>query len=154
MRRPQPPGEIGKALTPIVEELARLEERALRGDAMPVVELSKHLSAAFLAAGREAMERLLDQAARAQLGPVPCPSCAQPAESKGFEGTSFIGRFGRVPVSRRRFTCCGQSWFPIDLESARFSSRGVPFWGHSSRTCLRLISQISSDAATHSSMSC
>lgn len=117
MRRPEPAGKIGEALAPIVEKLAQLEARALRGESMSVVELSGQLAAVFAAAGRHAMELVLDQAARAQLGPIACPQCAATAQSKGFENTWFIARFGRVPVSRRRFACeaCGHSWFPIDL---------------------------------------
>jgi len=60
------------------------------------------------------MELVLDQAARAQPCSAPCP-CGQEAQSKGFEDTSFVGRFGRVAVSRRRLTCeCGSSSFLLD----------------------------------------
>jgi hypothetical protein len=61
------------------------------------------------------MTRILEQAARAQPCAVPC-SCGGTATSQGFEETAFVGRFGRVPVSRRRLACarCATSWFPVD----------------------------------------
>jgi hypothetical protein len=113
MKRPQPATYALQALQPLIDKLSALEQRALQGDALSVVAMSAELSDALRATGRGAMERLLDQAARAQVA-APC-ECGAEAGSKGFEHTFFIGRFGHVPVSRRRMDCdCGRSWFAFD----------------------------------------
>jgi hypothetical protein len=104
-----------QALEPLARTLTELEHKALRGEPMPVAELGSVLATTLAAVARHAIELVLDQAARACSAPAPCP-CGCEAVSKGFEGTFFIGRFGRVPVSRRRFVCeCGRSWFPLDV---------------------------------------
>jgi hypothetical protein len=114
MRRPKAPGTVLQALEPATRKLEELEGRALRGEALPLVELAASLSECLQQVARAAMERVLDQAARAQPCSVQC-ACGREAESKGFEDTSFVGRFGRVAVSRRRFTCeCGSSSFLLD----------------------------------------
>src|SRR3989442_2707278 len=97
-----------------MRKLEELEGRALRGEALPLVEMAASLSQCLQEVARVAMERVLDQAARAQPCSVSC-ACGRETESKGFEETSFVGRFGRVAVSRRRFTCeCGSSSFLLD----------------------------------------
>ena len=114
MKRPEPAGRSLQALQPLLQKLAALEERALQGASMSVVAMAAELASVFTTVGREAMELVLDQAARAQAAPTQCP-CGHQAESKGFEDTFFIGRFGRIPVSRRRVVCdCGRSWFAFD----------------------------------------
>ena len=114
MRRPNPPGTVLQALEPARRKLEELEERALRGEALAVVEMAASLSQCLQEVARVTMERVLDQAARAQPCSVPC-GCGREAQSKGFEETSFVGRFGRVAVSRRRFACaCGSSSFLLD----------------------------------------
>src|SRR5437867_7461068 len=114
MRHPKAPGTVLQALEPATRKLEELEGRALRGEAVPLVELAASLSQCLQQVARLAMERVLDQAARAQPCSVPC-ACGREAESKGFEDTSFVGRFGRVAVSRRRFACaCGSSSFLLD----------------------------------------
>ena len=114
MRRPNPPGTVLQALDPARRKLEELEGRALRGEALPLVEMAASLSQCLQEVARVAMERVLDQAARAQPCSVSC-ACGRETESKGFEETSFVGRFGRVAVSRRRFTCeCGSSSFLLD----------------------------------------
>jgi hypothetical protein len=113
MQRPQPATYSLQALQPLIDKLSALEQQALQGVSMPVAAMSAVLADALRATGREVMERLLDQAARAQIA-APC-QCGAEAGSKGFEHTFFIGRFGRVPVSRRRMDCdCGRSWFAFD----------------------------------------
>lgn len=114
MKRPKPPGKTLQALRPLIEKLTALEEKALRGESMPIVEMGKVLADTFRAVARDVMELTLDQAARAQAASS-C-SCGNPASPQGFESTFFISRFGRVPVSRRRFRCglCKSSWFPFD----------------------------------------
>jgi hypothetical protein len=98
-----------------MEKLTALETRALEGSTMPVVAMAAELEAACRDVARTAMTLLLEQAARAQPCLVSC-SCGGTALSKGFEGTSFIGRFGRVALSRRRMSCarCARSTFPFD----------------------------------------
>ena len=114
MKRPEPAGRSLQALQPLIQKLTALEERALQGACMSVVAMAAELETALVAVGQEAMELVLDQAARAQASPIPCP-CGRQAASKGFEGTFFIGRFGRIPVTRRRVACaCGRSWFAFD----------------------------------------
>ena len=115
MKRPQAVGKVLEALQPLMAKLTALEQRALTGDALPVVTLAAELADACRDVAREAMTLLLEQAARAQPSSAPC-ACGGPAASKGFAATSFVGRFGRVPVARRRLKCarCGQSWFPFD----------------------------------------
>jgi hypothetical protein len=114
MKRPKPVGRSLQALQPLIHKLKALEEGALQGVTIPVAVMTRELAGVFAAVGREAMELVLDQAARAQATSTSC-SCGREAASKGFEDTSFVGRFGRVRVSRRRAACaCGQSWFPFD----------------------------------------
>jgi hypothetical protein len=115
MRRPQPVGRILEAVGPLIEKLTALEAKALEGSSMPVVAMAAELDATCRDVARNAMMLLLDQAACAQPCSVPC-RCGGTAWSKGFEGTSFIGRFGRVTLSRRRMTChrCTTSTFPFD----------------------------------------
>ena len=114
MRRPKAAGTVLQALEPATRTLEELEGRALRGEALPLVELAASLSQCLQEVARVAMELVLDQAARAQACSAPC-ECGREANSKGFEDTSFVGRFGRVAVSRRRFTCeCGSSSFFLD----------------------------------------
>jgi hypothetical protein len=64
---------------------------------------------------RSAMETLLEQAACVQGTQVAC-TCGAQARSRGFEITSFVGRFGRIRLVRRRMECpaCGRSWFEFD----------------------------------------
>jgi len=114
MRRPRPAGTVLQALEPATRKLQELEGKALRGEALPLVELAASLKQCLGEVARDAMERLLDQAARAQPCTTAC-ACGRQAQSKGFEDTFFVGRFGRVTVSRRRFTCeCGSSSFLLD----------------------------------------
>lgn len=115
MRRPHASGKALEAVNPLIEKLTELEGMALQGHAMPVVSIAAQLAASGTAVARAAMTLILDQAARAQPTSQPCP-CGGEASSKGFEETSFIGRFGRVCVSRRRTVCnrCGESYFPFD----------------------------------------
>lgn len=114
MRRPQAGGTVAQALESLATLLAELETRALLGEAMSVVEMATTLATTCRGVARHALALVLDQAARAQVGPVPC-ECGQQAASYGFEKTHYIGRFGNVPVERRRFVCaCGASWFPFD----------------------------------------
>jgi hypothetical protein len=114
MRRPEPAGSVLKALAPLTATLAELEGKALRGESLAVVELAALLSTSLTEAGRRATELVLDQAARAQAGPILCP-CGKHAAPKAFETTHFIGRFGEVSVDRRRWVCeCGRSFFPFD----------------------------------------
>jgi len=115
MRHPQAAGKVQEAVKPLTEKLAMLEQRALDGNPMPVVALAAELTAACREVAREAMTLILEQAACAQPSSVSC-SCGEQTMSKGFEDTSFVGRFGRVSVSRRRVECarCDKSWFPFD----------------------------------------
>ena len=94
MRRPKPAGTVLQALEPATQKLEELEGRALRGEALPLVELAASLSQCLQQVARAAMELELDQAARAQPCSSPC-TCGREAKSKGFEDTSFVGRFGR-----------------------------------------------------------
>ena len=105
MKRPEPAGRSLQALQPLVQKLAALEQRALQGASMSVVAMAAELASILTTVGREAMALVLDQAARAQAEPPKCPTCGHRAGSKGFEDTFFIGRFGRIPVSRRRVVC-------------------------------------------------
>jgi len=104
-----------EAVKPLIEKLSMLEAKALEGSSMPVVAMAAELDATCRAVARSAMRLILEQAACAQPRSVAC-SCGGMAWSKGFEDTSFIGRFGRVLVSRRRMTCehCATSTFPFD----------------------------------------
>jgi hypothetical protein len=115
MRRPEAAGTTLQVLEPLVQKLTELEQRALRGEAIPVVDLGRALADILAATGRQAMEALLRQAARAQRTHVSC-TCGAKAESKGFERTSFVARFGPVGLERRRMECqpCDRSWFPFD----------------------------------------
>ena len=115
MRRPHATGKALEAVKPLMEKLAALEKHALEGHAMSVVAMAAELAATGRDVAREAMTLILEQAARAQPSSVPC-SCGEPAVSKGFENNSFVGRFGRVSVQRRRMECarCDKSWFPFD----------------------------------------
>lgn len=115
MRRPQAAGKTLEAVKPLIEKLTALEAKALEGSSMSVVAMAAELAATCVEVARDAMTLILDQAARAQPCSVVC-SCGGARSSKGFEGTSFIGRFGRVTLSRRRMECshCGTSTFPFD----------------------------------------
>lgn len=115
MRRPQAAGSTLEAVKPLIEKLTALETKALEGSSMPVVAMAAELEATCRDVARKAMTLLLDQAARAQPCSVSC-SCGGTALSKGFESTSFVGRFGRVSLARRRMTCaqCATSTFPFD----------------------------------------
>jgi hypothetical protein len=114
MRRPKATGSVLQALEPARLKLEELEGRALLGEALPVVELAAALGDCLREVARQAMELVLDQAARAEPRSRPC-ACGRQADSKGFEDRSFVGRFGRVLVSRRRFTCeCGSTSFLLD----------------------------------------
>ena len=115
MRRPQPAGTTLEAVKPLVEKLAALEEKALQGGCMSVVAMAAELVATCIEVAREGMRLVLKQAADAQPSSAPC-SCGGVLSSQGFEGTSFVGRLGRVPASRRRMDCnrCELSFFPFD----------------------------------------
>lgn len=115
MRRPHPAGRALEAVTPLIETLTALEATALQGRSLSVVALAAELAATCAAVARDAMALILEQAARAQPASVAC-ACGGEASSQGFESTSFVGRFGRVSVSRRRMTCayCDTSGFPFD----------------------------------------
>lgn len=115
MRRPNAAGTILQALDPVIQKLTCLEEQALRGEAMPVVEMASQLAATLAVVARQAIGLVLDQAARAQPTEIPC-SCGGTAGSQGFEDTFFVGRYGRVALSRRRVSCavCHRSWLPLD----------------------------------------
>jgi len=115
MRRPNAAGTTLQTLDPLVQKVAQLEERALRGDPMAVVDMATQLASTLMSVARQTVELVLDQAARAQPAQLPC-GCGARASSKGFEDTFFVGRFGRVEASRRRVVCesCGRSWFPLD----------------------------------------
>jgi hypothetical protein len=104
-----------EAVKPLMGTLTALEARALEGRSISVVALAAELEATCRDVARTAMTLLLEQAARAQPCAVAC-SCGGTASSQGFEGTSFIGRFGPVSLSRRRMTCgrCATSAFPFD----------------------------------------
>ncbi len=115
MRRPDAAGTTLQVLEPLVQKLTVLEQQALRGEAIAVVDMGIALASILAATGRQAMEALLTQAARAQGTQLPC-KCGADAESKGFERTSFVTRFGPVGIERRRMECqpCDRSWFPFD----------------------------------------
>lgn len=114
MKRPNVAGTVLQVLEPMAQKLKELEDLTLRGEALPVVELAASLDNCLKEVARRAMELVLDQAARAEPSSVPC-TCGRNAESKGFEDRSFVARFGRIPVSRRRFACaCGSSSFLLD----------------------------------------
>lgn len=115
MRRPEAAGTTLQVIEPLVQKLTEFEQRALRGEAIAVVDLGTALASMLAATGRQAMEALLRQAACAQGTHPPC-KCGADAESKGFERTSFVTRFGPVALERRRMECqpCGRSWFPFD----------------------------------------
>ena len=115
MRQPKAAGTTLQALDPLVQKLTYLEEQALGGEAVGVVEMASQLSATLKAVAGRVMELVLDQAARAQPTEIPC-RCGGKASSQGFEDTFFIGRYGRVEVSRRRVLCddCERSWLPLD----------------------------------------
>jgi len=118
MRRPHAAGKSLEAVKPLLEKLAALEATALQGGAVPVAAMTVQLAVACAAAARDAMALVLEQAALAQPSSMPCPhdGCGGQATSKGFESTSFVARFGRVPASRRRMECnrCHESFFPFD----------------------------------------
>jgi hypothetical protein len=99
----------------LADELTRLETQALQGQPVSVVALATQLATACTASAHMAMELILDQAARAQPCSQSC-ACGGEAQSKGFEHTSFVGRFGRVGLYRRRMDCdrCAESSFPFD----------------------------------------
>jgi len=115
MRRPHAAGRALEALTPLIEQLTALETLALEGRAVSVVAMAAQLAAACAAVARQAMALILEQAAHTQRASAPCV-CGGHATSKGFEATSFVGRFGEVSVWRRRMACtdCGTSGFPFD----------------------------------------
>lgn len=115
MRRPHAAGRALEALTPLRETLTALEATALEGRSLSVVTMATELAATCAGVAREAMALILAQAARAQPASASC-ACGGEASSKGFECTSFVGRFGRVSVCRRRMACarCDTSGFPFD----------------------------------------
>jgi hypothetical protein len=115
MRQPQAVGRILEALEPLRKKLMEWEASALEGHAMSVVEMSAELAVTSREVARQSMALLLEQAALAQPSSMPC-SCGSETSSKGFEDRSFVSRFGRIPVSRRRMECdgCKKSGYPID----------------------------------------
>lgn len=115
MRRPQPAGKALEAVRPLMETLTALEATALQGRSLSVVAMAAALAATCAGVARDAMALILEQAARAQPASGAC-ACGGEASSQGFEATSFVGRFGRVSVSRRRMACarCNTSGFPFD----------------------------------------
>mgnify|MGYP001600707198 FL=1 len=115
MKRPNAVGQTLQVVEPLIQKLAELEDKALRGEAMTVVALAAELSQELTGVGRRSMEVILDQAARAQPTRLRCP-CGAEAGSQGFESRSFVGRFGRECLSRRRMDCgaCGRRWFAFD----------------------------------------
>lgn len=114
MRRPYAVGKSLEAVKPLLDKVTALEAKALQGGSVPVAVMAAELAVACAAAARRAMALVLEQAALAQPSSARC-QCGGQAQSKGFERTSFVGRFGRVPVSRRRMECdCGESFFPFD----------------------------------------
>jgi len=117
MRRPNAAGTILQALEPMAKKLTELEARTLEGVAMPVAALMGELVMAARAAARRGTELLLQQAAAVVPAEPSCPACSsRNVGSHGFEPTSFIGRVGRVELSRRRLECgtCKHSWFDFD----------------------------------------
>src|SRR5262249_2787455 len=117
MRRPDAAGRVLEALEPMAKKLTDLEARALQGAAMPVTVLIGELVEAALAVARQGTALLLRQAAAVAQGEVTCPKCSsKDVGSHGFETTSFIGRVGRIELSRRRLECdiCEHSWFDFD----------------------------------------
>jgi len=81
-----------------------MQQRALAGQATAVVQMGCELADALREAERRAIELLLDQAARAERTGGAC-ACGGPTHSEGFEPKSFVMRFGRVNVMRRRCGC-------------------------------------------------
>lgn len=115
MRRPNVAGTIVQALEQLGQKLVELERRALNGEPLAVAEMTGSVWESLVETGRSAVQVVLDQAARAQPTRMTC-TCGEEAESKGFEKTSFVLRFGKVSVERRRMDCghCGRSWFELD----------------------------------------
>ena len=115
MKRPNAAGTVLQALEPVAKKLAELEQRALTGQAMSVVQMGCELADALREAGRRAIELLLDQAACAEPTAGRC-ACGGHTHSEGFELKSFVMRFGRVGVMRRRSDCdtCGSSELTLD----------------------------------------
>ena len=115
MQRPHAAGAVLQALEPLAQKIAELELQALEGKATNIVSMMGELAKSLAAAGREAVELVLDQAARAPQRCI-CTKCNMEASSHGFEATSFIGRFGLIKVTMRRMRCatCRRSWLPLD----------------------------------------
>jgi hypothetical protein len=115
MKQPKAAGTTVQALEPLVQKLAGLEGEVLGGTTMSVAELSTALAKIAREIACCAMETLLEQAACVLPTQTTC-TCGAQAGSRGFEITSFVGRFGRVRLRRRRMECpaCGRSWFEFD----------------------------------------
>jgi hypothetical protein len=115
MKRPNAAGSVLQALEPVAKKLAEMEQRALAGQATAVVQMGCQLADCLREAGRRAIDLLLDQAARAEPTGGLC-ACGGPTHSEGFESKSFVMRFGRVSVMRRRRECdaCGSSELSFD----------------------------------------
>jgi len=89
-----------------------MQQRALAGQATAVVQMGCELADELRQAGRRAIDLLLDQAAPAQPTGGAC-ACGGPTHSEGFEPKSFVMRFGRVSVMRRRCGC--DAWASSEL---------------------------------------
>lgn len=115
MKQPKAAGATVQALEPLVQKLADLEGRVLGGETMSVAVMSAVLAEMGREIARQAMMVLLDQAARTQPTRATC-TCGAEGASRGFKQTFFVGRFGRVPVSRRQMECpvCDRRWFAFD----------------------------------------
>ena len=115
MKRPNAAGSVLQALEPVAKKLAEMEQRALAGQPTAVVQMGCELADSLREAGRRAIDLLLEQAARAEPTGGTC-ACGGQTHSEGFEPKSFIMRFGRVSVMRRRRECdaCGSSELGFD----------------------------------------
>jgi hypothetical protein len=115
MKRPNAAGTVLQALEPLAKKMTEMEQLALAGGAMSVVQMGAQLTEASREASRRAVELVLDQAARSAPTSSAC-ACGGRAESQGFEAISFIMRFGRVRVGRRRCRCddCKRTGMPLD----------------------------------------
>lgn len=115
MKRPNAAGTVLQALDPLAQKMTELEQRALNGHAMSVVQLASQLAQAAREAARRGLELVLEQAARSEPTCAAC-ACGAQAHSQGFEHTFFVTRLGRVDLERRRCTCevCGRTEMPLD----------------------------------------
>ena len=123
MKRPNAAGSVLQALEPVAKKLAEMEQRALAGQPTAVVQMGCELADSLREAGRRAIDLLLEQAARAEPTGGTC-ACGGQTHSEGFEPKSFIMRFGRVSVMRRRRECdaCGSSELGFDKASIEAQS--------------------------------